>query len=197
MDFLNTLIDLRPVVDLGVRTMGLYKFEGKMPKIHPGAYVSPRASLIGDIEIGDGTSVWEFAVVRADMNKIRIGKNTSIQDNCTVHCTFLNPTIIGDLVTAGHNSVIHACEIGNQVVVGIGAIVLTGVKVGDGSVIGAGAVVTENTQIPPNSLVLGIPGKVIKEVPPDMHESFKTDAELYVELGKRHKRESDRSKPTK
>jgi len=184
-------------VVLGVRTMGLYKFDGKMPRIHPSAYVSSRASVIGDVEIGDATSVWEFAVIRADMNKIRIGKNTSIQDNCTVHCTFVNPTTIGDLVTAGHNSVIHACEIGNQVVVGIGAIVLNGAKVGDGSVIGAGAVVTENTQIPPDSLVLGIPGKVIKEVSPEMHESFKTNAEMYVALGKKHKQESERSKQSK
>ena len=171
--------------------MGLYKFDGKMPKIHAGAYISPRASLIGDVEVGDGTSVWEFAVVRADMNKIRIGKNTSIQDNCTVHCTFPNPTTIGDFVTTGHNSVIHACEIGDYVVVGIGAIVLNGARVGSGSVIGAGAVVTENTEIPPNSLVLGIPGKIIKEVSPDMRESFKTNAELYVELGRKHKQESE------
>jgi len=177
--------------------MGLYKFDGKMPKVHPGAYVSSRASVIGDVEIGDGTSVWEFAVIRADMNKIQIGKNSSIQDNCTVHCTFSNPTTIGDFVTAGHNSVIHACEIGNHVVVGIGAVVLNGARIGSGSVIGAGAVVTDNMEVPVNSLVLGIPGKVVKEVSPEMSESFKTNAELYVELGRKHKQESERSKQSK
>ena len=166
--------------------MGLYEFDGKMPKVHAKAYVSPRASLIGDVEVGEDSSIWEFAVLRADMNYIRVGKGTSIQDNATVHTTFTNPTTIGDYVTAGHNCVIHACEIGNRVVIGIGAIVLTGAKVGDDCVIGAGSVVTENSVIPPNSLVLGIPGKVRKEVPEGLKEKFMAGAELYVELGRTH-----------
>ena len=157
-----------------------------MPKAHAKAYVSPRASLIGDVEVGEDSSIWEFAVLRADMNYIRVGKGTSIQDNATVHTTFTNPTTIGDYVTAGHNCVIHACEIGDRVVVGIGAIVLTGAKVGDDCVIGAGSVVTENSVIPPNSLVLGIPGKVRKEVPEGLKEAFMAGAELYVELGRKH-----------
>lgn len=172
---------------VSVFMMGLYEFDGKKPRIDPKAYVSPRASLIGDIEIGADSSVWEFAVIRADMNHIKIGCGTSIQDNATVHCEFTNPTEIGDYVTAGHNSVIHAATIGNHVVIGIGAIVLSGARIGDGSVIGAGAVVTENSEIPPNSLVLGIPAKVVKEVAPPLRESFKTNAELYVELGRKHK----------
>ena len=157
-----------------------------MPKVHAKAYVSPRASLIGDVEVGEDSSIWEFAVLRADMNYIRVGKGTSIQDNATVHTTFANPTTIGDYVTAGHNCVIHACEIGNRVVVGIGAIVLTGAKVGDDCVIGAGSVVTENSVIPPNSLILGIPGKIKKEVPEGLKEAFMAGAELYVELGRKH-----------
>ena len=166
--------------------MGLYEFDGKKPKIDPGAYVSPRASLIGDIEIGSDSSIWEFAVLRADMNYIRVGKGTSIQDNATVHTTFTNPTIIGDYVTAGHNCVIHACEIGDRTVVGMGSIVLDGAKVGSDCVIGAGSVVTNGTVIPDGSLVLGIPGKVVKEVSENMKTSFMTGAELYVELGKKH-----------
>ena len=169
------------------RIMGLYEFDGKQPKVHPDAYVSPRASLLGDVEIGEDSSVWEFAVIRADMNYIRIGRGSSIQDNATVHCEFMNPTVIGDYVTAGHNSMIHGAEIGDNVVVGIGAIVLSGAKIGEGSVIGAGTVITERTEIPPNSLVLGIPGKVVKEISPTMREGFKINAELYVELGKKHK----------
>ncbi|MBD3407951.1 MAG: gamma carbonic anhydrase family protein [Candidatus Lokiarchaeota archaeon] len=172
--------------------MGLHPFEGKLPKIDSEAYVSPRASLIGDIEIGPDSSVWEFAVLRADMNYIRIGKGTSIQDNATVHTDFMNPSVIGDYVTAGHNSVIHGAEIGDYAVVGIGSIVLSGAKVGSGSVIGAGAVVTERAEIPSNSLVLGIPGKVVKEVPETLRDSFKSNAELYIELGRQHKAESDR-----
>jgi carbonic anhydrase/acetyltransferase-like protein (isoleucine patch superfamily) len=162
--------------------MGLYEFDGKTPKVHQNAYVSPRASLLGDVEIGEDSSVW------ADMNYIRVGKGSSIQDNATVHTEFMNPTSIGDYVTAGHNCVIHGAEIGDYVVVGIGSIVLSGAKIGEGSVIGAGSVVTERTEIPPNSLVLGIPGKVIKEVSPTMREGFRSNAELYVELGRKHKK---------
>jgi len=143
--------------------LGLYEFDGKKPKVNPEAYVSPRASLIGDIEIAPDASIWEFAVLRADMNYIKdasiwefavlradmnyikVGKGTSIQDNCTVHTTVTNPTIIGEYVTAGHNCVIHACEIGDRTVVGMGSIVLDGAKVGNDCVIGAGSVVTNNT----------------------------------------------------
>jgi carbonic anhydrase/acetyltransferase-like protein (isoleucine patch superfamily) len=167
--------------------LGLYEFDGKKPKVDPEAYVSPRASLIGDIEIAADASIWEFAVLRADMNYIRVGKGTSIQDNCTVHTTVINPTVIGDYVTAGHNCVIHACEIGDRTVVGMGSIVLDGAKVGKDCVIGAGSVVTNNTVIPDGSLVLGIPGKVVKEVSEGLRESFMVGARLYVELGKTHK----------
>jgi carbonic anhydrase/acetyltransferase-like protein (isoleucine patch superfamily) len=163
--------------------MGLYEFDGKKPKVDPEAYVSPRASLIGDIEIGADSSIWEFAVLRADLNYIRIGKGTSVQDNVTVHTTFPNPTIIGDYVTAGHNCVLHACQIGDRTVVGMGSIVLDG----------AGSVVTNDTVIPDGSLVLGIPGKVIREVNPDLRESFLAGAQLYVELGKAHKRSASGS----
>lgn len=166
--------------------MGLYEFDGKSPKIDPDAYVSPRASVIGDVDIAEDASIWEFAVLRADMNYIRIGKGTSIQDNVTVHTTFTNPTIIGEYVTAGHNCVIHACEIGDRTVVGMGSIVLDGAKVGKDCVIGAGSVVTNGTVIPDGSLVLGIPGKVVKEVSQNMKDSFMMGAELYVELGKKH-----------
>lgn len=166
--------------------MGLYEFDGKSPKIDPDAYVSPRASVIGDVEIAEDASIWEFAVLRADMNFIRVGKGTSIQDNVTVHTTFTNPTIIGEYVTAGHNCVIHACEIGDRTVVGMGSIVLDGAKVGKDCVIGAGSVVTNGTVIPDGSLVLGIPGKVVKEVSQNMKDSFMMGAELYVELGKKH-----------
>lgn len=168
--------------------MGLHEFDGKTPKVDPDAYVSPQASIIGDVEIGPDSSIWEFAVLRGDMNYIRVGQGTSIQDNATVHTEFMNPTEIGDYVTAGHNCVIHGAKIEDYVVVGIGSIVLSGSRIGHNSVIGAGAVVTENTEIPPNSLVLGIPGKVVKEVPEALRESFKNNAELYIELGRQHKK---------
>ncbi|MFO7836365.1 MAG: gamma carbonic anhydrase family protein [Candidatus Thorarchaeota archaeon] len=167
--------------------MGLYEFKGKMPVVSDEAYVSPRASVIGDVEIGSDSSIWESAVLRGDMNRITVGKGTSIQDNCTVHTEITHPTHIGDYVTAGHNCVIHGAKIGDRVVVGIGAIVLTGAKVGHDSVIGAGSVVTENTEIPPESLVLGIPGKVKKKVSDELKDSFMTGAKVYVELGRSYR----------
>jgi carbonic anhydrase/acetyltransferase-like protein (isoleucine patch superfamily) len=168
--------------------MGLYEFNGKKPRVDPEAYVSPRASLIGDIEVGADSSIWEFAVLRADLNYIRVGKGTSIQDNATVHTTFMNPTIIGDYVTAGHNCVMHACKIGDRTVVGMGSIVLDGAKVGNDCVIGAGSVVTNNSVIPDGSLVMGIPGKAVKQVSEALRESFLAGAQLYIELGKAHKK---------
>ncbi len=167
--------------------MGLFEYDGKRPRVHPDAYVSPRASLLGDVEVGERSSIWEFAVLRGDMNYIRVGKDTSIQDNATVHTTFMNPAIIGDQVTAGHNCVIHACEVGDRTVIGIGAIILTGAKIGNECVIGAGSVVTENTVIPDRSLVLGIPGRVKREVSDELLESFLAGVEAYKELGRRHK----------
>ncbi len=133
------------------------------PKISNRAYIAPTAVIIGDVEIADGVSVWDGAVIRGDVSYIRIGKNTNIQDNAVVHVDYDEPTIIGENVTVGHMAVVHAAKIGNNVIVGIHAVVLNGAEVGDGSVIGAGAVITPGTKIPPKSLVLGVPGKVVRQ----------------------------------
>ena len=133
------------------------------PKIHESAYIAPTATIIGDVEIGEGASVWDCAVLRGDVSYIKIGKNTNIQDNAVVHVDYNEPTIIGENVTVGHMAVVHAAKIGNNVIVGIHAVILNGAEIGDGSVIGAGAVVTSRTKIPPKSLVLGIPAKVVRQ----------------------------------
>ena len=130
--------------------------------IHPSVYVHPHAALHGDLEIGANCSIWASAAIRADFNYIKIGRYTSIQDNSSVHASPSNPTNIGDFVTAAHSTVIHACTIGNRVLIGIGAIVLDGAQVGDGTIVAAGAVVKEGAIIPPNSLVVGVPGRVIE-----------------------------------
>ncbi len=133
------------------------------PRIHNSAYIAPTATIIGDVEIEEGASVWDGAVLRGDVSYIKIGKNTNIQDNAVVHVDFNEPTIIGENVTIGHMAVVHAAKIGNNVIVGIHAVILNGAEIGDGSVVGAGAVVTSRTKIPPKSLVLGIPGKVVRQ----------------------------------
>jgi carbonic anhydrase/acetyltransferase-like protein (isoleucine patch superfamily) len=131
-------------------------------KIDPSVYVHPKASLHGNLEIGKNSSVWASAVIRADFNYIRIGRYTNIQDNATIHASPTHPTIIGDFVTAAHSTIMHACAIGNRVMIGINATVLDGAQIGEGTMIAAGALVREGTIVPPNSLVVGVPARIIE-----------------------------------
>jgi carbonic anhydrase/acetyltransferase-like protein (isoleucine patch superfamily) len=124
--------------------------------------IHPTATIIGDIETGERCSFWPGSVTRADIESIKMGSRVNVQDNVTIHVDYGFPTIIGDDTTIGHNSVVHGCKVGKLCIVGIGAVILNGAIIGEGSVIGAGAVVTSGTEIPPNSLVMGIPGKVKK-----------------------------------
>ena len=155
------------------------------PKIHSGAYVAPTATIVGDVEIHEGASVWDGAVIRGDVAKIIVGKNSNVQDNAVLHADYGEPTILGENVTVGHMAVVHAAKIGNNVIVGIHAVVLNGAEVGDGSVIGAGAVVTPGTKIPPNSLVLGIPAKVVRQGE-DVREMAVKNGIVYQKLRDEH-----------
>lgn len=166
--------------------MVIQTFEGKKPVIARDAYISPRASVIGAVTIGAKSSVWEHAVLRGDWNTITIGSETSIQDNCTVHCDMRWATKIGNRVTLGHNSVVHSCTIEDDVLVGIGAIILNNVQVGARSIVGSGCVVTPGTAIPPESLVLGVPGKVVRPVTSAELAEFATNAQVYVQLSRRY-----------
>lgn len=132
------------------------------PKIDPSSFVDARAIIIGDVNVGPGCSVWPGAIIRGDLNHVEIGEGSNIQDNAVVHVTPENPTRIGSNVSVGHCAIVHACTIGNDVIVGMNSSVLDGSVVGDGCIIGAGAVVREGTVIPPNSLFVGVPGKVIR-----------------------------------
>ncbi len=167
--------------------MPIIIFEGKKPKIHSSAYISPRAVIIGDVEIGEGSSIWENAVIRGDLNSIRIGQFTSIQDNCTIHVDTEHPVQIGDRATIGHNSVIHGCRIGDYVLVGISATVLSGAEVEGPSIIGAGAVVREDAKIPSHSLSVGVPSSVIRKLRKNDIELLKQRGEEYFRLSQHHK----------
>ncbi len=156
------------------------------PKIHESVYIAPTAVIIGDVEIGEGASVWDGAVLRGDVAKIVVGKNTNIQDNAVIHADYGEPTIIGENVTIGHMAVVHAAKIGNNVIVGIHAVVLNNAEIGDGSVIGAGAVVTSRTKIPPRSLVLGIPAKVVRQGE-DIEKMAMKNGKIYQKLRDEHK----------
>ncbi|MBM4378568.1 MAG: gamma carbonic anhydrase family protein [Deltaproteobacteria bacterium] len=136
-------------------------FRGKSPAVPEGCFVDASAQVLGDVVMGEGSSVWMNAVIRGDVQPVRIGARTNIQDLSLVHVQSRGfATHIGDDVTVGHHVVLHGCSVGNRVLVGMGAILLDGVKVGDGCIIAAGALLTPGTEIPPGHLVLGSPGKV-------------------------------------
>jgi carbonic anhydrase/acetyltransferase-like protein (isoleucine patch superfamily) len=138
-------------------------FKGKYPKVDPTAFVAGNATIIGDVEIGAGTSIWFNCVVRGDLNYIRVGSNCSIQDACILHVDKdLYPLFIGDGVILGHRVVVHGCKIGRGSLIGIGSIVLNGAEIGEASIVGAGSVVTPNTVIPPRTLALGSPAKPVR-----------------------------------
>ncbi len=132
------------------------------PKVDPSAYVAPTAVIVGDVTVEEGVSIWDGAVIRGDVSYIKIGKNSNVQDNAVIHVSHNTPTIIGENVTIGHLAMVHAAKIEDNVIIGINSVVLDNAVIGEGSIVGAGAVVTSSTKIPPNSLVLGIPAKVIK-----------------------------------
>lgn len=162
----------------------LTPFRKKKPAIHEKAYVAPSADIIGDVTVDEGSSVWFGAVIRSDMERIVIGKNTSIQDNCTLHADEGLPTIIGDHVTVGHNAVVHGCTVGDNTVIGMHSTVLNGAVIGKNCLIGAGAVVKENSVIPDNSLVVGVPAKVIRTLDEENAAKQKANAEEYARLAK-------------
>lgn len=152
------------------------------------AYVAPGAFVVGDVTIGEDSSVWYNAVVRGeDYGAVVIGERTNIQDLCVVHVDEGKPCTIGNRVTVGHRAIIHACTIEDDCLIGMGAILLNGVHVGAGSVVGAGALLTEGTVVPPGSLVLGMPGKVVREVDDELSGRIQSSWKCYVDEVHRHR----------
>jgi carbonic anhydrase/acetyltransferase-like protein (isoleucine patch superfamily) len=132
-----------------------------MPRVHPTAYIDSSAQVIGDVEIGEESSVWMAAVVRGDVNRIRIGRRSNVQDGVVVHVMKdTHATTIGDSVTIGHAAVIHGCTVDDRCLIGMGTIVLNGAHIGAGSIVAAGTLVVEGMEVPPRSLVVGSPGRV-------------------------------------
>lgn len=158
----------------------------KKPKIHPSAFIAPGASIYGDVTIGGDCSVWFHAVVRGENAGIFIGDGSNIQDNCVVHVDPGHTVEIGRNVTVGHGAIVHGCKIGDNTLVGMGAILLNGAAVGKNCIIGAGALITQSTVIPDNSLVIGSPAKVTRKVTPQEAASNMTNARHYVEAGKEY-----------
>lgn len=153
----------------------LVTYGDKQPRLSPTAFVDPLARVAGEVSLADGASVWAGAVVRGDDDRVEIGEGAAVLENCVVEAPTGRPVTVGSGAIISHGAIVHGASIGAGCLVGIGAIVLDGAQVGKGSIIGAGAVVAPGTEVPPGSLVLGIPGKVLREVRPE--EAANTAAE--------------------
>lgn len=162
------------------------EFMGKSPEIKDAAFVAEDAAIIGDAVFMSGSSVWFNAVVRADVDKITVGENSNIQDNCTVHCTEGYPVVIGKNVTIGHNAVVHGCTVGDNCLIGMNATILDGAVIGKNSIVGAGALVTENKKFPDNSLIIGVPAKAVRLLDESAVNSVIENAKHYTQLAEEY-----------
>lgn len=162
-------------------------FQGIKPTVPQSCYVEDTAVVIGDVVLGEDCSVWFNAVIRADVNYIRIGDRTNVQDLCMLHVTHdTHPLIIGSGVTIGHNAVLHGCTVKDRVLVGMGAIIMDGVVIGEDSVVGAGALVVEGTVVPPKSVILGSPARVRRSVTAKELAWIKESADNYVKYARQY-----------
>src|SRR5271166_4264388 len=165
-------------------------YRGKVPKIAASAYIDPSAQVIGDVAVGERSSIWPNVTARGDVNSIRIGDDSNIQDNSVLHCDAgLFPLEIGNRVTVGHLAMLHGCTIEDDCLIGIGAVVLNGAKIGKGSAIAAGAVVPEGADVPPESMVMGVPAKVKRRITDEERDRFRTNAQHYVEAAQIYREE--------
>ena len=169
-------------------------YRGVSPKVAASAYIDPSAQVIGDVAVGERSSIWPNVTARGDVNSIRIGDESNIQDNSVLHCDAgLFPLNIGNRVTVGHMAMLHGCTIEDDCLIGIAAVVLNGAKIGAGSVIAAGAVVPEGAEVPPGSMVMGVPAKVKRELTEEERVRFRLNAQHYVEAGQIYRKELDHS----
>lgn len=157
------------------------------PRIHPTAFIAPTAAVMGDVELGEASSIWYGAVLRGDMAPIRIGAHTNLQDGTIVHVDEGVPCTIGARVGVGHRAILHGCTVEEECLIGMGSILLNGAVVGSGSVIAAGALVPEGMRVPPGSLVMGMPGRVVRRVDEALAERIRETWQHYVAQAERHR----------
>ncbi len=166
----------------------LKEFNGSKPEIAPSSYVSDEAVIIGKVIVAKESSVWPGAILRGDVEEIIIGEGSNVQDGVMIHTNYGIPTIIGRDVTIGHGAIIHGAAIDDDCLIGMGAVLLDGVKIGRGSIVGAGAVVPEKMEIPPGKLVLGVPAKIIRDTTPEEILRIKANAEDYRKFAQLYKK---------
>ncbi len=168
------------------------EWNGHKPKIHPSAFIHETAEIIGRVTIEKDASVWPFCVLRGDVDEIVIGEGTNIQDNTVIHANTGAPTIMGKRISVGHSVILHGCTVKDNCIVGMGSIVLDHAVVEEFCIVGAGAVVSPRTNIPKNSMALGIPAKVVRPLKPEEIEHIKWNAREYLKLSDSHRKTSRR-----
>ena len=165
-------------------------YGGKSPRLHDSVMLLGDVAIVGDVEIGERSSVWFGSVVRGDVNSVRIGARTNVQDHCVIHVTSgTHPTRVGDDVTLGHRVTLHGCTIKDRCLVGVGAVVLDGAVVGEEAMVGAGALVPPGMVVPPGALALGSPARVKRQLTPEEVASLRASAERYAGYAERYRRE--------
>lgn len=162
----------------------LHPFDGTTPDVHPSVYMAPGSQIVGDVTIGEESSIWFNAVLRGDLAPIRIGRRCNIQDLVVGHVNTGQPLVVEDDVSVGHSAIIHGCTIRRGALIGMGAMVLNGAEIGEYALVGAGAVVTEGMVVPPRTLVLGVPGKVVRELDERDLERLRQTTDSYVLKGR-------------
>jgi carbonic anhydrase/acetyltransferase-like protein (isoleucine patch superfamily) len=165
--------------------MAIYKLDGVSPQVAASAWVADSAQVIGQVALGDDTSVWFDAVVRGDTESITIGAGSNIQDASVLHADFGQPLVIGERVTVGHQVMLHGCTIGDESLIGIGAIVLNGAKIGKNCLVGAGALVTEGKEFPDGSMIIGSPARAVRELTAQQIEGLRQSAQHYIDNARR------------
>jgi carbonic anhydrase/acetyltransferase-like protein (isoleucine patch superfamily) len=168
--------------------MAIYELDGKAPRLEEGAFVADNATVIGDVILGKNASVWFGVVIRGDTDTIRIGANTNVQDMSVLHADEGVPLTIGDNVSLGHQVMLHGCTIGDNTLIGIQAVVLNNAKIGRNCIVGAGAVVTEGKEFPDNSLIIGAPARVVRQLDEEAMKKLAHNAEHYVGNAQRYRR---------
>jgi carbonic anhydrase/acetyltransferase-like protein (isoleucine patch superfamily) len=167
--------------------VNLLPHDGTSPRVAESAWVAPGAYVIGDVHLGEESSVWYGAVLRGDTEPIRIGARSNVQDGCILHADPGYPAVVGEGCVIGHNAVVRGCEIGDHCLVGMGATVLNGAKIGDGSIVAAGAVIPEGREFPPRSLIVGIPAKRVGEVTGEQAADIERGASEYIARAAAHR----------
>lgn len=162
-----------------MKEQNIFSYGDKIPQLHETVFVAPGARIIGRVTIGANSSVWYNVVIRGDVDDVEIGCGTNIQDGAVLHEDGGYPLVVGDNVTVGHNAILHGCQVGNGAVIGMGAVVLSGAKIGECSVVGAGSLVPGGKEIPPRTLAMGSPAKVVRQLTEEDIENFSKMAQHY------------------